>query len=324
MEFCIMQVWFCIKKKSKLAAQENIFRFHSIAEFHTFCSLPNPEHPLVSLIDYSKVSYPVHERELKWIQHYYSIGLKRNVNVKFNYGQQEYDFNSGVLTFVSPLQFLKLEINKNVVVEPTGWLLLIHPDFIWNTSLAKKIKSYDFFQYAVNEALFLSDKEEKVIADILQNIEKEYQSNIDKFSQELIIAQIDMLLIYADRFYERQFLTRKKSNHELLGRFEQVLLNYFKTERPLENGIPTVKAIAEEMNISPNYLGTLLRLHTRQNTQQHIQNKLIDLAKEQLSTTELSVSEIAYALGFEHPQSFNKLFKSKTSLTPLEFRQSFN
>jgi AraC family transcriptional regulator, transcriptional activator of pobA len=299
---------------------EKTFRFNSIAEFHTFCNLPSPEHPLISLIDYSKVSYPVHENELKWIQNFYSIGLKRNVNARFNYGQQQYDFNSGVLTFVSPLQFLKIEINQNVIVEPTGWLLLIHPDFLWNTPLAKKIKSYDFFQYAVNEALFLSDKEEKVIVDVLLKIEQEYQSNIDKFSGELIIAQLELLLIYSERFYERQFLTRKKSNYELLERFEKVLSHYFASNRLLENGIPTVTDIAKQINISPNYLGTLLRLHT----QQHIQNKLINYAKERLSTTNLSVSEIAYELGFEHPQSFSKLFKQKTNQTPLEFRQSFN
>lgn len=303
---------------------KQIFRFSSIAEFHNFCSLPSPEHPLISLIDYSKVSYPVDENELKWIQEFYSVGLKRNVHAKFNYGQQQYDFNSGVLTFVSPLQFLKMEINQNVVVDPTGWLLLIHPDFLWNTSLAKKIKSYDFFQYSVNEALFLSDKEEKIIVDILQNIEKEYQSNIDKFSQEIIISQLEMLLIYSERFYERQFTTRKKSNFELFERFENILLKHFDNSASLENGIPTVKTIADELNISCNYLGTLLRLHTQQNTQQHIQNKMIDYAKEKLSTTELPVSTIAYELGFEHPQSFSKLFKQKTGKTPLEFRQLFN
>lgn len=300
------------------------FRLNSIAEFHKFCNLPQPEHPLISLIDYSKVSYPFDETNVKWVQNFYTIGLKRNVNAKFNYGQQQYDFDAGVLSFIAPLQFLKLEINRDVVAEPTGWLLLIHPDFLWNTSLSKKIKSYDFFQYAINEALFLSDREEKTIVDILYNIEKEYQSNIDKFSQELIIAQLEMLLIYSERFYERQFLTRKKSNFELLGRFEEVLSEYFESGKLLENGIPTVTAIAERLYISPNYLGTLLRLYTKQNTQQHIQYKLIDLAKERLSTTNLSVSEIAYELGFEHPQSFSKLFKQKTNQTPLEFRQLFN
>ncbi|SHH47301.1 transcriptional regulator, AraC family [Chryseobacterium oranimense] len=300
------------------------FRFNTISEFHAFCNLPGPEHPMISLIDYSQVNYPTDDSELKWIQNFYSIGLKRNVNAKFNYGQQEYDFDSGVLCFVSPLQFLKLEIKPDVVVEPTGWLLVIHPDFLWNTTLAKKIKSYDFFRYNVNEALFLSDREEKVVVDILKNIEREYQSNIDKFSQELIVAQIELLLIYSERFYERQFFTRKKSSHELLERFEEVLSKYIDSGNLIEHGIPSVKTIAAEMNISPNYLGSLLRIHTQQNTQQHIQNKLIDLAKERLSTTHLSVSEIAYELGFEHPQSFSKLFKQKTNLSPLEFRKLFN
>jgi AraC-like DNA-binding protein len=270
------------------------------------------------------VNYLSEENELKWIQDFYSIGLKRNVNARFNYGQQQYDFDSGVLSFISPLQFLKLEINQEVKVSPSGWLLLIHPDFLWNTPLLKKIKSYEFFHYAVNEALFLSDKEEQVIVEILLKIEREYQSNLDKFSQELIINQLESLLIYAERFYERQFITRKKSNHELLERFEKILSSYFESGKLLENGIPSVSFIAENLNISPNYLGSLLRIHTRQNTQQHIQNKLIDRAKECLSTTTMSVSEIAYELGFEHPQSFNKLFKQKTNQTPLQFRQMFN
>ncbi|MCS4239870.1 AraC family transcriptional activator of pobA [Myroides gitamensis] len=303
---------------------EKTFRLDSIAQFHSFCNLPNPEHPLISLIDYSRVSYPFDDTNVKWIQNFYTIGLKRNVNAKFNYGQQQYDFNSGVLSFISPLQFLNLEINQDIIAEPTGWLLLIHPDFLWNTSLVKKIKSFDFFQYAVNEALFLSDKEEKIIADILLKIEQEYQSNMDKYSQELIVTQLEMLLIYAERFYERQFINRRKSNHELLARFETLLSEHFESNKLAEKGIPTVADFAEKLNISPNYLGTLLRLHTKQNTQQHIQNKLIDYAKQQLSTTNLSVSEIAFELGFEHPQSFSKLFKQKTKQTPLEFRQFFN
>lgn len=303
---------------------DKTFRFNSIEEFHTFCNLSRPEHTLISLIDYSKVLYEVDKNELKWVQNFYSIGLKRNVNAKFNYGQQQYDFNSGVLTFVAPLQYLRLEINQNVLVKPTGWLLLIHPDFLLKTSLVKKIKSYDFFHYAVNEALFLSDKEENMIAGILQNIEREYQSNIDKFSQELIVAQLELLLIYSERFYERQFLTRKKSTYELLERFEKVLSDYFADDNLSKLGIPTVTDIAQQLNISPNYLGTLLRLNTKLNTQQHIQNKLIEHAKERLSTTHKFVSEIAYELGFEHPQSFSKLFKQKTNLTPLEFRQHFN
>ncbi|UYQ94402.1 helix-turn-helix transcriptional regulator [Chitinophaga horti] len=303
---------------------EKTFRFNSIAEFHHFCNLDKPEHPLISLIDYSKVAYPVEDNEFRWLQNFYSIGLKRNVNAKFNYGQTQYDFDSGVLSFIAPQQLLKIETNPNAVIEPTGYLLLIHPDFLWNTPLAKEIKTYEFFQYAANEALFLSDKEEKVIEDILQQIQKEYQANIDKFSQKLIISQLQTLFTYSERFYERQFLTRKKSSFELLERFEKILADYFESGTLLAKGIPTVTDIAAQLNISPNYLGTLLRMHTEQNTQQHIQNKLVDYAKERLSTTNLSVSEIAYELGFEHPQSFSKLFKKKTEMSPLEFRQAFN
>jgi AraC family transcriptional regulator, transcriptional activator of pobA len=303
---------------------EEIHRFNSVAEFHSFCNLPNPEHPLISLIDYSKVVYPFDETIVKWVQNFYTIGLKRNVNAKFNYGQQQYDFNSGILSFIAPSQFLKLEIDLNMIVEPTGWLLLIHPDFLWNTSLAKKIKSYGFFHYAVNEALFLSDKEEKTIVDILLQIEKEYQSNIDKFSQNIIVSQIETLLNYAERFYQRQFITRQKSCHQILDNLEDYLNDFFTHDNLINKGLPTVEMIAETLNVSPNYLGSLLKSLTGQSTQQHIHEKLIEKAKEKLSTTHSSVSEIAYELGFEHPQSFNKLFKQKTNQTPLEFRASFN
>lgn len=303
---------------------QKTFNFNSISEFHAFCNLPGPEHPLISLIDYSKVTYPVNDNELKWIQHFYSVGLKRNINAKFNYGQQPYDFNSGVLTFVSPLQFLSLEMKPDVIVEPTGWLLLIHPDFLWGTFLAKKIKSYDFFQYSVNEALFLSDKEENVIADILRNIEREYQANIDKFSQNIIVTQLDLLLNYSERFYQRQFLTRKKSSHQILEKLESLLDDCFNSDKLVNEGLPTAQFIAESLHLSPNYLGSLLKALTGQSTQQHIHNKLIEKAKEKLSTTGASISEIAYDLGFEHPQSFSKLFKNRTALSPLDFRRSFN
>lgn len=300
------------------------FRLNSLSAFHTLCNLSQPEHPLVSLIDYSKVEYPFEENQISWIQEFYSIGLKRNVNAKFNYGQQVYDFNQGLLSFISPLQFLKIEINQEAKVSPTGWLLLIHPDFFWNTPLAKKIKSFDFFGYAANEALFLSEKEEKIIEQILLKIEHEYQTNIDKFSQELIVNQIEQLLIYAERFYERQFTTRKKSNYELLEKFETILSRHFNNKEGIHKGIPSVTSIAEELHISSSYLGSLLRIHTQQNAQQHIQNSIVSYAKERLSTTQLPISEVAYELGFEYPQSFSKLFKQKTNQSPSEFRRAFN
>jgi len=209
-------------------------------------------------------------------------------------------------------------------LQHTGWSLLIHPDFLWNTPLAQKIKQYEYFGYSVHEALHLSDKEEKMIIGIMKNIQQEYQSNIDKFSQDVIIAQIELFLTYAERFYNRQFITRKISNHKILARLEQLLEEYFNDESLSKKGLPTVHYAAENLNVSSNYLSGMLKSLTGQSTQQHIHNKLIDKAKEKLTTTDLSISEIAFELGFEHQQSFSKLFKTKTNLSPLEFRQSFN
>ena len=301
---------------------KNIHTFNTISQFHKMSGLPKPEHPLVSLVDYGLVEYQTEEKEISWVQNFYTIGLKRNIQGKFRYGQQQYDFDEGLMSFVASGQLVHLTVEK-LNVKPTGFLLLIHPDFVWKTSLAKNIKQYDFFGYAVNEALFLSEKEETVITDIFLNIQKEYHSNIDKFSQNIIIAQIELLLNYCERFYQRQFITRKKSNHQILERLENILVDYFSDDNLSEKGLPTAQQIANLLNVSPNYLGSLLKTLTGQTTQLHIHNKLIEKAKERLSTTNLSVSEIAYELGFEHPQSFSKLFKAKTNLSPLEFRQSF-
>lgn len=302
---------------------KTVFRFKTISAFHNYSNLPSPEHPLISLVDYSNVNYPTDSNEIKWIQDFYSIGLKRNVSGKFNYGQQKYDFDQGVLSFVAPQQILNIQINQNLKVNASGWLLLIHPDFLWNTPLAKSIKNYDFFGYAVNEALFLSEKEENNLVEIFKNIQREYQSNIDKFSENIIISQIELLLNYAERYYERQFITRKITNHQILTRLEESLNHYFNNTEILVNGIPTVTQIANDLNLSPNYLSSVLKNISGQSTQEYIHNKLIEKAKEKLSTTELSISEIAYELGFEYPASFSKLFKNKTNSSPIEFRQSF-
>lgn len=206
----------------------------------------------------------------------------------------------------------------------SGWALYIHPDFLWNTPLAKSIRRYEYFDYSVNEALYLSEKEEATIIGVMQNIQSEYLANIDHFSQDIIIALIEVLLNYADRFYHRQFLTRKMENHQILDRLEALLTDYFNNDDLLTEGLPSVQYIAGQLNISPNYLSGLLKVLTGRNTLQHIQDRLIEKAKEKISTTQLSVSEISYALGFEHPQSFSRLFKSKTGLSPLAFRHSFN
>lgn len=302
---------------------ENILTFKTVSQFHKMSGLPKPEHPLVSLVDYGLVEYQTDEKEISWVQQFYTIGLKRNIQGKFRYGQQQYDFDEGLLSFVAPQQIVHLSTEKPEV-KPSGYLLLIHPDFIWNTPLGKHIRNYEFFGYAVNEALFMSEKEEAIIEDIFKNIQREYHGNIDKFSQSIIVSQIELLLNYCERFYQRQFITRKKSSHEIIVRLENVLNKWFNDETLGEKGLPTANQIANELNVSANYLGTLLKTLTGLNTQQHIHEKLIDKAKEQLSTTSLSVSEIAYNLGFGHSQSFSKLFKNKTNLSPLEFRASFN
>jgi AraC family transcriptional activator of pobA len=295
-------------------------RIKTIAEFHRLRNLPQPEHPLISVIDYASID-PIAGSA---VFDFYSISIKRGVNGKMFYGQQEYDFDEGIMFCMAPNQVLRIEPQQNTTTERSGWILLIHPDFLWNTPLAKTIKQYEYFDYSANEALFLSNKEEAIINNIIQNIQQEYHSSIDKFSQNIIIAQLEVLLNYTERFYQRQFITRKITNHKILDKLEDILNAYFNNNDAVQKGLPTVQYVAEALHVSPNYLSGLLKVLTGQNTQQHIHEKLIAKAKEKLSTTDLSVSEIAYELGFEHPQSFSKLFKTKTKLSPLEFRHSFN
>ena len=299
-------------------------RIKTIAEFHRLRGLPKPEHPLISVVNLDTVDHSGDNESASLIPDFYFIAIKRCLPTKFKYGQQEYDFDEGVMFFIAPGQVFKIEVEPDSTPKSSGWFLLIHPDFLWNTPLAKTIKQYQYFDYSVNEALLLSDKEETATIGILQSIEHEYQSNIDKFSQAIIIAQLELLLAQSDRFYHRQFITRKITNHKILTRLEEILSEYFNNDDLADKGLPTVQYVADKLNVSPNYLSDLLKVLTGQSTQQHIHDKLIEKAKEKLSATDLSVSEIAYELGFEHSQSFSKLFKSKTNFSPLEFRKSFN
>jgi len=299
-------------------------RIKTISEYHKLMGLPNPEHPLISVINFESIKQVPFNESVSLVFDFYSISLKRDFNARMKYGQLAYDFDEGIMFFISPGQVFGIELGKGEKIQHSGWLLLIHPDFLWNTTLAKLIRKYEYFDYSVNEALYLSEKEETTIVNIMQNVAQEYHSNIDKFSQDIIIAQLELLLSYADRFYHRQFITRKIINHQVLDRLEQILMEYFNSDSLAKKGLPTVQYIAAELNVSPNYLSGLLKVLTGQSTQQHIHDKLIEKAREKLSTTGLSVSEIAYELGFEHPQSFSKLFKTKVNLSPLEFRQSFN
>ncbi|MBC7922452.1 MAG: helix-turn-helix transcriptional regulator [Ferruginibacter sp.] len=295
---------------------------HSIAELHRLLSLSKPKHPLVSVIKLNDLKEACPEMIGSFLYNFYSICIKKDFKGKLKYGQHYYDFDEGVMTFFSPGQVISSEATDEVSL--SGWWLVVHPDFIRNYPLAKTIKDYGFFSYAVNEALHLSEKEEAMLASIMQSIEQEYHSVIDTFSQDVIVSHIDLLLNYSNRFYNRQFITRKHVSNDLLVNLEAILSEYFNGDEVQKTGLPTVQYISDKLNISPNYLSDLLRNLTGQSTQQHIHDKLIEKAKEILSTTSLSVSEVAYQLGFEYPQSFSKLFKSKTQVSPLEFRHSFN
>lgn len=299
-----------------------IQQIKTISEFHQFRGLPKPEHPLVSLINFESIRHHGEDEPKKMVNQFYSIALKRNFNGKVKYGQQEYDFDSGIMVFIAPGQVFSIETEGEI--RHSGWLLLFHPDLLWGKPLAKKIGQYEYFGYSVNEALHLSEKEEGAITAIMGQISQEYQANIDAFSQDLIVTQLELLLTYSQRFYNRQFLTRKMANHGVLDRLAAILNEYFDSGQLEEKGVPTVTYVSQALNISPGYLGSLLKVLTGQSTQQHIHHHLIEKAKEKLSTSDLSVSEIAYQLGFEHPQSFSKLFKAKTNQSPQDFRRSFN
>lgn len=295
--------------------------FNSISELHRALGLPKPLHPLISLVDYSNIKSDTAHLERGMLFNFYKISYKKNFSGKIKYGQSDYDFDEGGLSFVSPNQLISGADDEG---DYSGYTLLVHPDFIRTFPLGAKIKDYGFFSYSVAEALFLSEKEKEIITGLFNNISMELESAIDLISQEVVVSQLELLLNYSKRFYNRQFITRKAASSDLLLKAEQLLDSYFHAERPLLNGLPSVKEIAEELNVSSHYLSDMLRSLTGHNTQQHIHNRLIDKAKDLLSTTNLTVAEVAYKLGFEHPQSFNKLFKSKAKVSPLEFRQSFN
>ncbi|NTE03139.1 AraC family transcriptional regulator [Agrobacterium tumefaciens] len=299
--------------------------FKTISEFHQYLNLPKPQHPLISIIDVGTISHAYNDEPINMIFDFFSISVKKMKNVKVKYGQYPFDFNEGTMSFMAPNQVFSIGVNdSNQKIEKSGWVIYIHPDFIWNTSLAKSIKQYDFWDYSLHENLFLSEKEEMQIEEIIKNINREYHSNTDKYSKLIIISQIETLLNYGDRFYNRQFITREKVNHLMLEQVEQCLSSYFSDNNLISKGLPSVEYLAGVLNISPKYLSSTLKVLTGQNAQQHIHDKLIEKAKEKLSTTNMTISEIAYGLGFEHLQSFSKLFKNKTKHSPVAFRRSFN
>lgn len=295
---------------------------NSISELHRLFDLPKPQHPLISFMHHANVKNLVDGQLGSVVINFYIISNKKDFKGKMKYGKHYYDFDEGTMTFISPGQVMAIEDDESR--DCSGWSVMFHPDFIRNYPLGKNIKNYGFFSYDVNEALHMSDKEEGMMESLIKNMEQEYHSSIDHYSQDVMVSHLELLLNYSNRFYNRQFLTRKIASNDLLTKLETLLIAYFKEDKVQQLGLPTVQYIANELHVSANYLSDVLRALTGQNTQQHIHGKLIEKAKEALTTTSLSVSEIAYQLGFEHPQSFNKLFKSKTNLSPLEFRSSFN
>ncbi len=296
-------------------------RFDSLSGLHRVLGLPKPLHPLISLVENKDNEIDVTRLPRSFVHGFYKISLKNSLTGKIKYGQGYYDFDEGGLLFKAPNQ---VSANGEINQDHSGFTVLFHPDFLNGYPLAKKIKQFGFFSYSVNEALHLSDKERATIISVFKNIEEELTSGIDDFSQDVIVSQIETLLNYSNRFYKRQFITRRSTHNDLLQKLEEILDDYFNDDSSLKQGIPTVHFLAEALDISPGYLSDMLRSLTGQNAQQHIHNKLIEKAKIKISTTNLTISEIAYALGFEHPSSFNKLFRSRTKLSPLEFRQSFN
>ncbi|MEP6713867.1 MAG: helix-turn-helix transcriptional regulator [Ferruginibacter sp.] len=293
---------------------------HSISEWFGLFSMAKPAHPLITIIDHAEVKNITGENVASFVINFYIISIKKSFKGKMRYGKNYYDFDEGTMSFISPGQVIAVDDDGHR--DCLGWSLMFHPDFIRNYSLGKKIKEYGFFSYDVNEALHLSDKEEKMIGSIINHIKQEYHSSIDNYSQDVMVSHLELLLNYSNRFYNRQFITRKTISSSLLVQLNDILNQCFESDQV--NGLPTVQFLADKLNVSANYLSDMLRSLTGQNAQQHLHNKLIEKSKELLATTSLSVSEIAYQLGFEYPQSFNKLFKSKTSLSPLRFRNSFN
>lgn len=315
----------CVKYQKMKKEGNSPHKFESLANAHRAFGLPKPKHPLISLTGSANTPGEVNFPAGSHVLNFYKISYKSRLGGKLKYGQHYYDFDEGGLLFASPGQIIgNNEDDINSADECSLYTLLIHSDFLWNSPLAKKIKQYGFFSYSANEALHLSEDEKEVVISIFKMIEAELNSRIDDFSQNVVISQIELLLNYADRFYKRQFITRKAVSSDLLQKLDDLLEAYFMEGTPLSQGLPTVGYLAEHLNLTPTYLSDMLRSLTGQNAQQHIHDKLTQKAKEILSTTNLSASEIAYQLGFEHPQSFTKFFKNKNSQSPIEFRAQFN
>lgn len=290
----------------------------TVSDFTQHFGFPPPMHPLLAVIDLARTRNlpPPSGPGLRQL---YIITLKKNLKGRIQYGHRAYDFSEGVLAFYAPGQLCEADPSIDTS-ELSGWMLVFHPDLLHKYPLAKKMAGYTFFSYQVHEALHLSGREESLLDGVLEGLRRECEQPIDGFSQDVLVAQLDVLLNYANRFYHRQFLTRRPAEHDLLSRFEELLTGYFAQGE--SQPLPTVQYFADALHVSPAYLSDMLRSLTGQNTQQHIHHALIERAKHLLLSTSLTINETAFQLGFEYPQYFSRLFKSKTGQTPAAYRFS--
>ncbi len=292
---------------------------NSVSQIHEFFGLPKPQHPLVSVLPINDQMTNFDYGDFTYVFDLYQISLKKGVSGTWTYGRNNYDFQEGTLVFTKPNQSLKIE-NQEYLKGSSGWTLIFHPDLIRKSELGKKITQYSFFSYEVNEALHLSNEEQQSITEIVEKVQKEYSQNIDRHSQELIVSNIKLVLDYCTRYYDRQFYTRSNLNQDLVVKFENLLQDYFNSSKPLELGVPTVKYCGAELNMSGHYLSDMLKKETGRSAHDHIHFYVIDQAKTRLLGSDDSISKIAYDLGFEYPNHFSKLFKSKTGMSPGQYR----
>jgi len=296
---------------------DDIIKLENISEYNTMRGVETL-HPLVSVYELSKMELIPPTRVNFG---FYCVFLKEALCGDLKYGCNYYDYQEGTLVFIGPGQVVGIG-NAPGSIHPKGWALLFHPDLIRGTSLSQHIKEYTFFSYETNEALHLSERERQVIIDCLNKIDHELHQSIDKHSKKLIANNIELLLNYCMRFYDRQFITRNQVNKDILVRFENLLDNYLKSETAKTIGLPTVKYCADQLHLSANYFGDLIKKETGKSAQEYIQLKLIEIAKERIFDTSKSISEIAYELGFKHPQHFSRMFKNETGYTPNGYRSS--
>ncbi|PWJ40813.1 helix-turn-helix domain-containing protein [Sediminitomix flava] len=296
----------------------NIIEIETVTQIHDALGLEKPKHPLITVIPMRALSN-YNYGDATYVLDLYQISLKRGIQGSITYGRNKYDFQEGTMIFSKPFQSMTYDENEGVESEE-GWSLFFHPDLIRKSALGQQIDNYSFFSYDVHEALHLSEIERRSLTELVLKIEDEYNQNIDRHSQELIIANIEMILRYCTRYFDRQFYTRTNLNKDAISQFEQLLKEYYQSEKQLDLGVPNVKYCATELNMSSHYLSDLLRKETGKSAQEHIYNFLLNRAKTMLLGSQNSVSQIAYDLGFEYPQHFSKLFKSKTGMSPAQYR----